>query len=310
MSTTTIAVFGATGNQGGAVVRSLAASSKLAKKVKIQAVTRDPSSDKSKALSNIPGGEAVEPIKIDLDSLASDNADCLKGVDVVFANTNTFEGGPEKEVARGKALIDAAKKANVGLFVWSTLPSAKEMSSGKYTEVEHFEAKAKVTEYLKASGIKWTALSLGWFAENIPTFHMVQKDGSDAFKVNYSILKPDTKVAWTWVASDLGPAAAAVIEAHVTGADANVFNRIIPAAGYQASMGDFVAAVEKASGLKGSYVELPPFGNGDIDDMHRLYNDHGLYQGQTLPDPELVKLGVKFSTIDDVVKALALPALK
>lgn len=118
-------------------------------------------------------------------------------------------------------------------------------------------------------------------------------------------------VAWTWVAKDLGPIAAAVIAAHLSGStSANVFNRVIPASGYQVSMNDLISAVRKATGKQGTYVELPPFGNQDLDDMHRLYNDFGLYKDLPLPDPELVKLGVKLSTLDELVKDVVLPGLQ
>lgn len=47
----------------------------------------------------------------------------------------------EKEVADGKAIVDAAKSAGVELLVWSGLEPVKKVSGGKYTEVLHFDTK-------------------------------------------------------------------------------------------------------------------------------------------------------------------------
>ena len=192
MSKRLVTVFGATGNQGGSVVRSLA-ESRIAERLEIKAFTRDPTSGSSQKLTSLETKAKIFPTKVDLDDIVSKSGNPFNGVNIVFANTNTFDGGAELEVKRGKAIIDAAKEARVELFIWSTLPSAKDISNGKYTQIEHFEAKAQITEYLRASGLKWTALSPGWFAENIKVFHMAEKDGANAFKINYSVMKPDVK---------------------------------------------------------------------------------------------------------------------
>lgn len=47
----------------------------------------------------------------------------------------------EKEIVEGKGIVDAAKKANVDLLVWSGLESVTKVSGGKYKHVEHFDGK-------------------------------------------------------------------------------------------------------------------------------------------------------------------------
>lgn len=70
------------------------------------------------------------------------------------------------EVQRGKNIVDAVEKVSteegsvLERFVYSTLPSFKEQSGGKYTYVYHFDAKAVVNAYLKAKTDLWEKSSL------------------------------------------------------------------------------------------------------------------------------------------------------
>lgn len=58
MSKQTIVVFGATGKQGGSVVRSLLKDPRSASKFHVKAVTRDIAKDSAKALATL-GAEVV-----------------------------------------------------------------------------------------------------------------------------------------------------------------------------------------------------------------------------------------------------------
>lgn len=49
----------------------------------------------------------------------------------------------DKEVADGKRIVDAVKKSNVGLFLWSALENVTKVSGGKITGVEHFDSKVR-----------------------------------------------------------------------------------------------------------------------------------------------------------------------
>ena len=86
-----VLVMGATGNQGGAVVRNL-----LTKGHRIRTLTRNPDSPKAKQLSE----QGVEVVKGDFtDSNSLVNA--AKGMDTVFAMTTPYEAGVEAEVKQG-----------------------------------------------------------------------------------------------------------------------------------------------------------------------------------------------------------------
>ena len=58
MSKQTLTILGATGKQGGSVVKSILADSKASSKFQVRAVTRDPTKDSAKALEAL-GAEVV-----------------------------------------------------------------------------------------------------------------------------------------------------------------------------------------------------------------------------------------------------------
>jgi len=79
------------------------------------------------------------------------------------------------EVRRGKAIVDAVaqvlgEEGVLERFVWSSLPSFRELSAGKYTFVYHFDAKAEVAGYLKEKRELWersSLLNMGFYTTNL-----------------------------------------------------------------------------------------------------------------------------------------------
>ena len=131
-----IAVVGATGQQGGAVVRALQARNQF----KVRALTRNPA--KHRELAD-------EVIQADLnrpETLAA----AFEGAHGVFLVTNFREEGAD-EVEQATAAVRAAKDAGVKHFVWSTLPHVEAISGGKF-HVPHFTGKAKVDRLVKQAG--------------------------------------------------------------------------------------------------------------------------------------------------------------
>lgn len=128
-----IAVIGATGQQGGAVVRALQAQGQF----KVRALTRNP--DKHRGL-------AEEVAEADLDRPETLKA-VFKGAHGVFLVTNFWEQGTD-EIKQATAAVRAAKDAGVKHFIWSTLPDVEVISGGKL-HVPHFTGKAKVNQIVK-----------------------------------------------------------------------------------------------------------------------------------------------------------------
>src|SRR5437660_6740297 len=133
-----IAVVGATGQQGGAVVRALQAN----KQFKVRALTRNP--DEHPQVGD-------EIIKADLNRPETLKP-AFEGAHGVFLVTNFWKGGTD-EVDQATAAVRAAKDAGVKHFVWSTLPDVEAISGGKFY-VPHFTGKAKVDRIVKEAGLR------------------------------------------------------------------------------------------------------------------------------------------------------------
>jgi uncharacterized protein YbjT (DUF2867 family) len=131
-----IAVVGATGQQGGGVVRALQASGEF----KVRALTRNP--DKNRQLAD-------EVVNADLDRPETLGA-AFKGAYGVFLVTNAGEKGTD-ELKQATAAVRAARDAGVKHFVWSTLPDVEAISGGKF-DVPHFTGKAKLDRIVKEAG--------------------------------------------------------------------------------------------------------------------------------------------------------------
>jgi uncharacterized protein YbjT (DUF2867 family) len=131
-----IAVVGATGQQGGAVVRALQAGNQF----KVRALTRNPA--KHRELAD-------EVVQADLNRPETLRA-AFEGAHGVFLVTNFLEKGTD-EVEQATAVVRAAKDTGAKHFVWSTLPDVEAISGGKF-HVPHFTGKAKVDRIVKEAG--------------------------------------------------------------------------------------------------------------------------------------------------------------
>jgi uncharacterized protein YbjT (DUF2867 family) len=131
-----IAVIGATGQQGGGVVRALQASGQF----KVRALSRYPS--KHRELAD-------EVVEADLNRPETLKA-AFEGAHGVFLVTNPREQGAD-ERKQATAAVRAAKDAGVKHIVWSTLPDVEAISGGKF-DVPHFTGKARIDSIVKAAG--------------------------------------------------------------------------------------------------------------------------------------------------------------
>lgn len=160
-----IAVVGATGLQGKGVVNALKQNGSF----KVRAITRNP--DKY-------DGNADEVVLGDLSNIGS-LSNAFKSAYGVFVVTNFWEGANELE--QGKTAIEAAKKANVAHFIWSTLPNVEAISKGKF-EVPHFTGKAKVDELVKTAGFTYyTFVQPSFYFQNLTGQLGAQKQQDGTF---------------------------------------------------------------------------------------------------------------------------------
>lgn len=152
MSDKTILVFGATGQQGGAVARHL-----LKHGWNVRAVTRNPEGEAAQALRDA-GAEVVQANLDDPTTLAN----AMEGVYGVFSVQNTWTDGVEGEIRQGKAVADAAKAAGVQHFLYTSVGGAE-----RNTGIPHFESKWEVEQYVRALELPATVIRPVFFLENI-----------------------------------------------------------------------------------------------------------------------------------------------
>jgi uncharacterized protein YbjT (DUF2867 family) len=146
-----ILVSGATGQQGGAVSRSL-----LERGFAVRALTRDPEKAGARELADL-GAEVVGG---DLEDRASIER-VLDGVHGVFSVQQFWEVGVEGEIRQGVQLADAAKAAGVEHIIYSSVGSAH-----RDTGIPHFDSKFEVEEHVRASGVPYTVIRPVFFMQN------------------------------------------------------------------------------------------------------------------------------------------------
>jgi len=165
MSKPIIVVFTATGKSGGGMIDAILQDGTF----HARAVTRNPDSESAKALEQ----KGVEVVKADLGE-PSTIAKALQGAYGVFGVTDFWTAGMEEE-QQGKDMVDAAKAAGIQHFVWVTLDHNEQWAT------PHFETKARVNDYLIASGVPRTSLYTSWFAENMKSpFFAIKRNASGA----------------------------------------------------------------------------------------------------------------------------------
>lgn len=149
MSKATILVTGASGQQGGAVARSLVSQGQS-----IRALSRSP-----ERLNDLKA-QGAEVIAGDLNDRASLEA-ALAGIKRAFLVTTPFETGTDAETQQGITFVDAAQHAGVEHLVYTSVAGADE-----HTGIPHFESKWKIEQHIQAVGIPATILRPVFFMEN------------------------------------------------------------------------------------------------------------------------------------------------
>ena len=147
-----VLVTGVTGQQGGAVTRSL-----IGKGHRVRGMTRNVETDAARAVAAL-GADLVVGDFGDPDSLAT----AVAGVDTVFAMGTPFEAGEKAEVSQGVAIVDAAVGAGVDHFVYTSVASAD-----RNTGIPHFDSKWEVEKHLASAELDWSVIAPVYFMENL-----------------------------------------------------------------------------------------------------------------------------------------------
>ena len=229
----TVLVTGATGQQGGAVARTL-----LSRGHSVKALTRRPDSDAARLLAsagaNIVAGDLADAASV---------IDAAKGVDTMFLMGNSYERGTEEETRQGIIAADAAKAAGVGHLVYSSVADAD-----KKTGIPHFESKYRVEQHVARLGIPYTISAPVAFMENAvaPWSAGTLSQGIQAFAL------PAQRPLQLVALADIGAFVAALVERRES-----VFGRRFDFAGEELTGEEQAKILSEAIGRPITYQEIP-----------------------------------------------------
>ena len=139
----TVLVTGATGRQGGAVIRHM-----LPKGWKLRALTRNPDGHEAQVLAR----QRVEVVQGDLEDPDSIGRAAI-GVYGIYSVQDFWAVGAKREVQQGKNVANAAKKADIRHCVYSSVGGAE-----RNTKLPHWESKWEVENYIRQLGLPATVI--------------------------------------------------------------------------------------------------------------------------------------------------------
>jgi len=254
MSTThkqTLVVFGATGQQGGSVVRAILKDPQTASQFHVKAVTRDTSKPSAKSLVDL-GAETVTADLNDKESLRA----AMKGAHAVFAVTNFWEkGDADWEIQQGKNVADISKEVGVQHLIWSSLLNVTELSKGKFSGVHHFDSKATIEQYIKSIGVPASFFLAGFYMGNIPG-SMMRKTSPEGAPEEWTFslpVPPSTPVPLVAIVEDTGK----FVKAMLLKREEVLGKRVLGATAYY-TMQQIVDEFTEVTGKKGRFVQSQP----------------------------------------------------
>ena len=203
-----IAVVGATGAQGGGLVRAIMGDP--SGRFIARAITRDVNSEKARALAKL----GAEVVAADIDDEASLAAALQDAHGAYFVTFFWAHFSPEKEKAEIRNMAGAAKAAGLKHVIWSTLEDTRQWVplsdtrmptlKGEY-KVPHFDAKGESNKVFTELGVPTTFLFTSFYWDNLIHFGMGPKKGPDG-KLALTIPMGDKKLPGM-AAEDIGKCA-------------------------------------------------------------------------------------------------------
>lgn len=267
-----IAVVGATGAQGKGLIKAILNDS--SGKFIPRAITRNSESEKAKELAAL-GVEVVQANVEDKESLVK----AFSGAYGAFCVTFFWEHfSPEKEMEHAKNMAEAAKEANVGHVIWSTLEDTRKWIPldddrmptihGKY-KVPHFDAKGEANAFFENSGVPFTLLNTSFYWDNFIYFGMgPQKTESGEYSITFPM--GDKKLPGI-ASTDIGKCAYGIFKA------GNEFKgKTVGIAGEHLTGDQMAHAFTEQLGISVKYNAVPPavyrsFGFPGADDLGNMF---------------------------------------
>ncbi len=267
-----IAVVGATGAQGGGLVRAIL--SDASGGFTARAITRNVNSDKARELTK----QGAEVVAADVDSLESLKK-AFQGAYGAFCVTFFWEHfSPQKEFAQAKAMATAAKHDGLEHVIWSTFEDTRmwvplsdnrmPTLMGKY-KVPHFDAKGDADQVFTELAVPTTFLLTSFYWENLINFGMGPKKGPDG-KLAITYPMGDKKLPGI-AAEDIGKCAYGIFKK-----GREFIGQTVGVAGEHLTGAQMAAALTKALNQEVRYNDVPPeefrsFGFPGADDIGNMF---------------------------------------
>lgn len=267
-----IAVVGATGAQGGGLVRAIQSDKSGA--FTARALTRDVHSEKAKALAQM----GAEVVAADVDDPASLKR-AFTGTHGAFCVTFFWAHfSPEKEYAEAQAMAKAAKDTGLKHVIWSTLEDTRKWVPlddtrmptlmGKY-KVPHFDAKGAADQEFTRLGVPVTFLLTSFYWDNFIYFGMGPKKGPDG-KLAITLPMGERKLPGI-AAEDIGRCAYGIFKK-----GPEYIGKTVGIAGEHLTGAQMAAGLSRALGQEVGYNAVPPeafrkFGFPGADDLGNMF---------------------------------------
>ncbi|KUG08808.1 NmrA/HSCARG family protein [Solirubrum puertoriconensis] len=272
-----IAVFGATGAQGGGLARAILNNPQG--EFTVRAITRNPDSDKARELARL----GAELAAADIDNPQSLGR-ALAGAYGAFCVTNFWEHfSPERELQQARNMAEAAKAAGLQHVIWSTLEDTRHwvpLSDNRmptlqgHYKVPHFDAKGEANRYFSDLGVPTTFMLTAFYWENFIYFGMgVQRNNEG--KLVLSLPLDDKKMACI-ASEDIGRCAHGIFNK-----GAAAIGQTIGITGGLLTGTDMAQSFSKALGQEVVYQPVPPEvyrglgfpGADDLGNMFQFYQE-------------------------------------
>ena len=267
----TIVVVGATGAQGGGLVRAILSDPEGG--FHVRALTRDPASENAKVLA-ASGAEVIGADVDDEESLSRAFEGAWGAYCVTFF-WNHFS--PEKERAQAAAMAGAARRAGLQHVIWSTLEDTRRWVPlsddrmptlmGVY-KVPHFDTKGESDHLFTDAGIPTTFLLTSFYWDNFINFGMGPRKGPEGI-LGITFPMGDRKLPGI-AAEDIGRCAYGIFRRP------ELIGKTVGVAGEHLTGAEMAAAFTRALGQEVRYNEVPPevyrgFGFPGADDLGNMF---------------------------------------
>ena len=272
-----VAVFGATGAQGGGLAKAILNDPKS--EFSVRAITRDTTSEKAQELARM----GAELVSADIDDVASIEKALQGAYGAYFVTFYWAHLSPEKEKTEAKNMARAAKAAGLQHVIWSTLEDTRNwvpLSDNRmptlmeHYKVPHFDAKGESDKEFTELGVPTTFLRASFYWDNMIFFGAGPKKAADG---KYYITFPldDKKMAGV-AAEDIGKVAYSIFK-HGT----SLVGKTIGVAGEHLSGQEMATALSKALKQEVLFNNVSPEtyrgfgfpGADDLGNMFQFYRD-------------------------------------